>query len=73
MSWFPLYVCVGCTGQMVAVASIFKPFLANISDTDTMAYFGEHIMEEAEVSCHCQLSLNKLVIPYQIKIQHFIL
>ena len=45
-----LYVCIGCREQMVAATSIFKPFLANVSDTDTMAYFGEHIMEEAEVS-----------------------
>ena len=56
MSLCALYVCVGCTDQMVA-ASIFKPFMANISDTDTVAYFGEHIMEEAKVviiiSCHC--------------------
>ena len=61
-AWYALYVCVGCTGQMVAAASIFKPFLANVSDTDIMAYFGEHTMEEAEVSCYCQLSLNKLYV-----------
>ena len=70
---YALCVCVGCTDQMVATASIFKPFLGNISDIDTVANFGKHIMEEAEVitiSCHSQLPLYKLIVsgtPNQIK------
>lgn len=41
-------VHAGCTSQMV-VATPSRPFLANISDIDTVAYFGELLVEEDEV------------------------
>ena len=54
---YALYVRVGCTGQMVAT-TVFKPFLANTGDNDSVAYFGKHSVEEVEVTTINCLSVN---------------